>query len=115
MTADQSSGPAELKAKLTLSRLERRTQLLETAKKGTRPDLWSRIWMGLMFSPFIIIVIITKNPEITGVVITLFIGLFIMNLITSQVIHKRLDALIAVLEDENLLQGHLSEKEKPSF
>ncbi len=115
MTEDQSSGRAEVKAKLTLSQLERRTRLLQTAKKGTRPDLWSLISMGLMFSPFIILVIITKNPEITGVVITLFVGLFIMNLINNQVIHKRLDALIAVLEDENLLQGHLSEKEKPSF
>jgi hypothetical protein len=102
-TMDESN--ADINAKLVLQKVERRTRLLKTVNsKSQRLRTWA-ILILFLFGYCWISVQLTSTTEIIGTLIPIVAILCTMIDVATSIVHKRIDALIELLEVNKMIQN----------
>ncbi len=104
MANDPQDDKERLAAEFALGSMERRRRLLEIVRKK-RPDWWLLLLIGVLYATIIAASVKLDQGTIIVVSVLLLVLVQIMVLTYSDLLHKRIDALIALLQDEKLLKA----------
>ncbi len=103
MANDPQDDKERLAAEFALGSMEQRRRLLEIVRKK-RPDWWLLLLIGVLYATIIAASVKLDQGATVVVPALLLVLVQIMVLTYSDLLHKRIDALIALLQDEKLLK-----------